>query len=308
MFFDEERILSVREMILSKTIEDRSIALNKLLPHQKKDFIEIFKIMSGLPVTVRLLDPPLHEFLPRTNKEINEVASVLNLPVKEIEIRIEELHEQNPMLGHRGCRLGISFPEIYEMQCRAIFEALAELQKKKIKSAFPEIMIPLVSTEAEIKIMKDLVIKVASEVQKQHKVKIKFMVGTMIELPRAAIKAKEIAKHAEFFSFGTNDLTQTTFGISRDDSGKFLNDYIENKIFSIDPFVSIDEGVADLVEIAVEKGKSQNKKLKLGICGEHGGDPKSINFCSKVGLNYVSCSPYRVPIARLAAAQAELKK
>jgi pyruvate,orthophosphate dikinase len=308
MFFDEERILSVREMILSKTIEDRSIALNKLLPHQKKDFIEIFKIMSGLPVTVRLLDPPLHEFLPRTNKEINEVASVVNLPVKEIEIRIEELHEQNPMLGHRGCRLGISFPEIYEMQCRAIFEALAELQKKKIKSAFPEIMIPLISTEAEIKIMKDLVIKVASEVQKQHKVKIKFMVGTMIELPRAAIKAKEIAKHAEFFSFGTNDLTQTTFGISRDDSGKFLNDYIENKIFSIDPFVSIDEGVADLVEIAVEKGKSQNKKLKLGICGEHGGDPKSINFCSKVGLNYVSCSPYRVPIARLAAAQAELKK
>jgi pyruvate,orthophosphate dikinase len=308
MFFDEERILSVREMILSKTIEDRSIALNKLLPHQKKDFIEIFKIMNGLPVTVRLLDPPLHEFLPRTSKEINEVASVVNLPVKEIEIRIEELHEQNPMLGHRGCRLGISFPEIYEMQCRAIFEALAELQKKKIKSAFPEIMIPLVSTEAEIKIMKDLVIKVASEVQKQHKVKIKFMVGTMIELPRAAIKAKEIAKHAEFFSFGTNDLTQTTFGISRDDSGKFLNDYIENKIFSIDPFVSIDEGVADLVEIAVEKGKSQNKKLKLGICGEHGGDPKSINFCSKVGLNYVSCSPYRVPIARLAAAQAELKK
>jgi pyruvate,orthophosphate dikinase len=308
MFFDEERILSVREMILSKTIEDRSIALNKLLPHQKKDFIKIFKIMNGLPVTVRLLDPPLHEFLPRTNKEINEVANVVNLPVKEIEIRIEELHEQNPMLGHRGCRLGISFPEIYEMQCRAIFEALAELQKKKIKSAFPEIMIPLVSTEAEIKIMKDLVIKVASEVQKQHKVKIKFMVGTMIELPRAAIKAKEIAKHAEFFSFGTNDLTQTTFGISRDDSGKFLNDYIENKIFSIDPFVSIDEGVADLVEIAVEKGKSQNKKLKLGICGEHGGDPKSINFCSKVGLNYVSCSPYRVPIARLAAAQAELKK
>ncbi len=308
MFFDEERILSVREMILSKTIEDRSIALNKLLPHQKKDFIEIFKIMSGLPVTVRLLDPPLHEFLPRTNKEINEVANVVNLPVEEIEIRISELHEQNPMLGHRGCRLGISFPEIYEMQCRAIFEALAELQKKKIKSAFPEIMIPLVSTEAEIKIMKDLVIKVASEVKKKQNVKIKFMVGTMIELPRAAIKAKEIAKHAEFFSFGTNDLTQTTFGISRDDSGKFLNDYIENKIFSIDPFISIDEGVADLVEIAVEKGKSQNKKLKLGICGEHGGDPMSIHFCSKAGLNYVSCSPYRVPIARLAAAQAELKK
>ena len=308
MFFDEERILSVREMILSKTKEDRAKALEKLLPHQKKDFVEIFKIMSGLPVTVRLLDPPLHEFLPRTAKEINEVANVVSLPVKEVESRIEELHEQNPMLGHRGCRLGISFPEIYEMQCRAIFEALAELKKKKIKSAFPEIMIPLVSTEAEIKIMKDLVINIASEVQKEHKIKIKFMVGTMIELPRAAIKAKEIAKHAEFFSFGTNDLTQTTFGISRDDSGKFLNDYIDNKIFSIDPFVSIDDGVADLVEIAVEKGKSQNKKLKLGICGEHGGDPKSIEFCSRVGLNYVSCSPYRVPIARLAAAQAELKK
>ncbi len=308
MFFDEERILSVREMILSKTKEDRAKALEKLLPHQKKDFVEIFKIMNGLPVTVRLLDPPLHEFLPRTNKEIDEVANVVGLSTKEVETRIEELHEQNPMLGHRGCRLGISFPEIYEMQCRAIFEALAELKKKKIKSAFPEVMIPLISTEAEIKIMKDLVINIASEVQKKNNTKVEFMVGTMIELPRAAIKAKEIAKHAEFFSFGTNDLTQTTFGISRDDSGKFLNDYLDNKIFSIDPFVSIDDGVADLVKIAVEKGKNQNKKLKLGICGEHGGDPKSIEFCSRVGLNYVSCSPYRVPIARLAAAQAELKK
>ncbi len=308
MFFDEERILSVREMILSKTKEDRSKALDKLLPYQKKDFTDIFKIMNGLPVTVRLLDPPLHEFLPRTNKEISELAEIVNLSVKEVETRIEELHEQNPMLGHRGCRLAISFPEIYEMQCRAIFEALCELKKNKIKSAFPEIMIPLVSTEAEIKIMKDLVKRIASTVQKENKLKIDFMVGTMIELPRAAIKAKEIAKHAEFFSFGTNDLTQTTFGISRDDSGKFLNDYLENKIFSIDPFVSIDEGVSDLVEIAVAKGKSQNKKIKLGICGEHGGDPKSITFCAKAGLNYVSCSPYRVPVARLAAAQAELKK
>ncbi len=308
MFFDEERILSVREMILSKTKEDRAIALQKLLPHQRKDFIDIFKIMSGLPVTVRLLDPPLHEFLPRTEKEINEVASIVNLPVKEVDSRIEELHEQNPMLGHRGCRLGISFPEIYEMQCKAIFEALAYLKKNKIKSAFPEIMIPLVSTEAEIKIMKELVIRTASQVQQENKLKIEFLVGTMIELPRAAIKAKEIAKHAEFFSFGTNDLTQTTFGISRDDSGKFLNDYLENKIFSVDPFVSIDEGVSDLVEIAVEKGRKQNKNLKLGICGEHGGDPHSISFCSKAGLNYVSCSPYRVPVARLAAAQAEIKK
>ena len=308
MFFDEERILSVREMILSQSTEDREMALKKILPHQKKDFIQIFKIMSGLPVTVRLLDPPLHEFLPRTDKEINEVAKVVGVPTKEVESRIEELHEQNPMLGHRGCRLGISFPEIYEMQCRAIFEALIELKKKKIKSAFPEIMIPLVSTEMEIKIMKDLVIRIADEVQKQHKSKIEFKVGTMIELPRAAIKAKEIAKHAEFFSFGTNDLTQTTFGISRDDSGKFLNDYLDNKIFTIDPFVSIDDGVEDLIQIAVEKGKSQNKKLKLGICGEHGGDPKSISFCSNIGLNYVSCSPYRVPVARLAAAQAEIKK
>ena len=308
MFFDEERILSVREMILSKTKEDRAKALDKLLPHQKKDFMEIFKIMSGLPVTVRLLDPPLHEFLPRTEKEIGEVASVVNLPTKEIENRINELHEQNPMLGHRGCRLGISFPEIYEMQCRAIFEALCELKKNKIKSAFPEIMIPLVSTEMEIRLMKELVINTAKNVQNENKVKIDFLVGTMIELPRAAIKAGDIAKHAEFFSFGTNDLTQTTFGISRDDSGKFLNDYIENKIFSIDPFVSIDDGVGDLVKIAVEQGKKQNKSIKLGICGEHGGDPKSIEFCSKAGLNYVSCSPYRVPVARLAAAQSEIQK
>tara|TARA_Y100001970_G_scaffold292267_1_gene432846 strand:- start:900 stop:3557 length:2658 start_codon:yes stop_codon:yes gene_type:complete len=308
MFFDEERILSVREMILSKSKEDRANALNKLLPHQKQDFLKIFKIMQGLPVTVRLLDPPLHEFLPKSSKEIEDVAKSLKLTNNEIEARTIELHEQNPMLGHRGCRLGISFPEIYEMQCRAIFEALIELKSKKIKSAFPEIMIPLVSTETEIKIMKDLVISTARKVQNENKIKINFLVGTMIELPRAAIKADDIAKHAEFFSFGTNDLTQTTFGISRDDSGKFLNDYIENKIFDIDPFVSIDDGVGDLILIASEKGKKQNKKIKLGICGEHGGDPKSIHLCSKIGLNYVSCSPYRVPIARLAAAQAELLK
>ena len=308
MFFDEERILSVREMILSKTKDDRFSALLKLLPHQKKDFIDIFKIMNGLPVTVRLLDPPLHEFLPRSEKEISELASSLNIPIKELEGRISELHEQNPMLGHRGCRLGISFPEIYEMQCRAIFEALIQCKKQKIKSIIPEIMIPLVSTEAEIKIMKDLVIRVAKRVESENKIKLNFLVGTMIELPRAAIKAKDIAKHAEFFSFGTNDLTQTTFGISRDDSGKFLNDYIENKIFDVDPFVSIDDGVGDLIQIASKKGRVQNKKIKLGICGEHGGDPKSIEFCSKTGLNYVSCSPYRVPVARLAAAQAQLKK
>ena len=308
MFFDEERILSVRQMILSKSKNDRNKALNKLLPHQKKDFIQIFSIMSGLPVTVRLLDPPLHEFLPKNEKEILDVSKSLNLPEKETRIRINELHEQNPMLGHRGCRLGISFPEIYEMQCKAIFEALVECKNKKLKPIVPEIMIPLVSTETEIRIMKELVIRVASEVQKENKTKINFLVGTMIELPRAALKAKEIARHAEFFSFGTNDLTQTTFGISRDDSSKFLNDYIENKIFDIDPFVSIDEGVGDLIIIATSKGKKQNKKLKLGICGEHGGDPKSISFCSKAGLDYVSCSPYRVPVAKLAAAQAEIKK
>ena len=308
MFFDEERILSVREMILSKAKIGRDKALSKLLPHQKNDFIKIFKIMSGLPVTVRLLDPPLHEFLPKNQNEINDVAKSLNLPIKEVKERISELHEINPMLGHRGCRLGISFPEIYEMQCRAIFEALVECKNKKYKSILPEIMIPLVSTEAEIRIMKDLVIRVAKKVQDENKLKINFLVGTMIELPRAAIKARDIAKHAEFFSFGTNDLTQTTFGISRDDSAKFLNDYIENKIFDIDPFISIDEGVGDLIEIASNRGRKQNKKIKLGICGEHGGDPKSIHFCSKTGLDYVSCSPYRVPVARLAAAQAQLKK
>ena len=308
MFFDEERILSVREMILSKSKEDRASALKKLLPFQKKDFIDIFKIMNGLPVTVRLLDPPLHEFLPKNQKEISDVANALNIKSSELEGRITELHEQNPMLGHRGCRLGISFPEIYEMQCTAIFHALVECKKLKIKSIIPEIMIPLVSTEAEIKIMKDLVIRVAKEVENKTKTKLNFLVGTMIELPRAAIKADDISRHAEFFSFGTNDLTQTTFGISRDDSGKFLNDYIDNKIFDIDPFVSIDDGVGDLIEMAAKKGKRINKKIKLGICGEHGGDPKSIDFCARAGLDYVSCSPYRVPVARLAAAQAQLKK
>ena len=308
MFFDEERILSVREMILSKTKQDRNNALTKLLPHQKKDFIEIFKIMNGLPVTIRLLDPPLHEFLPKNEKEINDLSKTLNLSNKEINSRIGELHEHNPMLGHRGCRLGISFPEIYEMQCRAIFESLAYCKKNKYRSITPEIMIPLVSTEAEIKIMKNLVNRIAEKIQNENNIKIDYLVGTMIELPRAAIKAGEIAKHADFFSFGTNDLTQTTFGISRDDSGKFLNDYIENKIFDVDPFISIDEVVGELIEIASKKGKKQNKKIKLGICGEHGGDPKSIYFCSKIGLDYVSCSPYRVPVARLSAAQAELKK
>ena len=307
MFFEEKRIVSVRQMILSKTLEDRRSALAKILPYQKNDFFEIFKIMNGLPVTVRLLDPPLHEFLPKTDKDITDVAKELNMSNNDIKSRIVELHEQNPMLGHRGCRLGISFPEIYQMQCTAIFEALVECKNKKIKSVIPEIMIPLVSTAAEIQILKNLVDKTATEVQKKHSLKIKYFVGTMIELPRAAIRAKDIAKYADFFSFGTNDLTQTTFGISRDDSGKFLNDYVDNKIFNKDPFVSIDErGVGELINIATERGRSEKKSLKLGICGEHGGDPASIEFCERAKLNYVSCSPYRVPVARLAAAQAEL--
>ena len=309
MFFDEKRIISVREMILSKTVEDREKALAKLLPYQKGDFFEIFKIMNGLPVTVRLLDPPLHEFLQKTEKDIDDIAKELNISHHDIKSRIIELHEQNPMLGHRGCRLGISFPEIYKMQCQAIFEALADCKKKKIKLVIPEIMIPLVSTAAEIKILRNLVDKTAEKIQKIYSVKIKYYVGTMIELPRAALRAKDIAKFADFFSFGTNDLTQTTFGISRDDSGKFLNDYVENKIFNKDPFVSIDErGVGELIKIATERGRKQKKSLKLGICGEHGGDPSSVEFCEKAKLNYVSCSPYRVPIARLAAAQAYLKK
>ena len=309
MFFEEERILSVRQMIVSKDLDGRKIALEKLLPHQKNDFKEIFKIMKGLPVTVRLLDPPLHEFLPKTDKDMEDLARSLNLGVKEIKDRVAELHELNPMLGHRGCRLGISFPEIYEMQCRAIFTALIECKKEKIQSVIPEIMIPLVSTEDELGIMRKLVDEVAKKVQKENNLKLEYFVGTMIELPRAALRAAPIAKYADFFSFGTNDLTQTTYGISRDDSGKFLNDYLDHKIFETDPFVSIDkDGVGELVKIASERGRKNNKKLKLGICGEHGGDPKSIEFCSRAGLNYVSCSPFRVPIAKLAAAQAELRK
>ena len=308
MFFDEERILYVRQMILSKTKEDRLKALDKILPFQKKDFLEIFTIMKGFPVTVRLLDPPLHEFLPKTDKEIDIVAKSLKIHSSEIKNRINYLHEENPMLGHRGCRLAISFPEIYEMQCRAIFEALFELQKQKIESIIPEIMIPLVATQKEIEILRALVDKVAQEVQKKNNFKVDYLVGTMIELPRAALNAKSIAKYADFFSFGTNDLTQTTLGISRDDSGKFLDDYIKNKIFRVDPFISIDqEGVGELIKLACSGGLETKKNIKLGICGEHGGDPESIEFCHKIGLNYVSCSPYRVPIARLSAAQASIR-
>ena len=308
MFFDEERILYVRQMILSKNIEDRSKALSNILPFQKKDFVEIFKTMKGLPVTVRLLDPPLHEFLPKSEKEIRSVAKILNISEQEINNRINDLHEENPMLGHRGCRLAISYPEIYEMQCEAIFEALVECRKAKVQSVIPEIMIPLVSTAKELEILRSLVDKIAQQVQKKHSMKIDYLVGTMIELPRAALNAFEISKHADFFSFGTNDLTQTTLGISRDDSGKFLDDYVNSNVFKIDPFISIDiDGVGQLIRMACENGKKQNSKIKLGICGEHGGDPDSIDFCHKTGLNYVSCSPYRVPIARLSAAQAKIK-
>ena len=306
MFFDEERILYVRQMILSKSREDRCEALNKILPFQKNDFKEIFSIMKGLPVTIRLLDPPLHEFLPKNEKEISVVASSLGISEKEIKDRISDLHEENPMLGHRGCRLAISYPEIYEMQCEAIFEALIECKNNKIK-VLPEIMIPLVATGQELEILRILVDNKAKEVSKKYNQKLDYIVGTMIELPRAALNAKDISKYADFFSFGTNDLTQTTFGISRDDSGKFLEDYVNNNIFKIDPFVSIDEnGVGQLVEIACKNAKKNKAKIKLGICGEHGGDPESIMFCQKVGLNYVSCSPYRVPIARLSSAQAKI--
>ena len=308
MFFDEERILYVRQMILSKNIEDRNKALKNILPYQKKDFVEIFKTMHGLPVTVRLLDPPLHEFLPKSEKEINSVAKILNISEREIQNRIADLHEENPMLGHRGCRLAISYPEIYEMQCEAIFEALVECDKDKSEPVIPEIMIPLISTAKELEILKALVEKKATEVQAKHGVSIKYLIGTMIEIPRAALNAFDIAKHADFFSFGTNDLTQTTLGISRDDSGKFLDDYVNNNIFAIDPFVSIDvNGVGQLVKLACEQGKKQNTGIKLGICGEHGGDPDSIDFCHNAGLHYVSCSPYRVPIARLSAAQAKIR-
>ncbi len=308
MFFDEERILYVRQMILSKNIEDRNKALTNILPFQKKDFVEIFKTMKGLPVTVRLLDPPLHEFLPKSEKEIASVAKILNISEHEINNRINDLHEENPMLGHRGCRLAISYPEIYEMQCEAIFEALVECRKAKVQSVIPEIMIPLVSTAKELEILSILVDTKAKEVQKKHGMKIDYLVGTMIELPRAALNAFEISKHADFFSFGTNDLTQTTLGISRDDSGKFLNDYVNSNIFKIDPFISIDvDGVGQLIKIACENGKRNNPKIKLGICGEHGGDPDSIDFCHNAGLHYVSCSPYRVPIARLAAAQSKIR-
>ncbi len=308
MFFAEDRIPAVREMIIARDDKEaREKALKKLLPMQKGDFKELFKVMKGLPVTIRLLDPPLHEFLPHTEEEMKELSKQINVPFETIKEAVTELHEFNPMLGHRGCRLGITYPEIYEMQARAIFEAAAELAKEKIKVE-PEVMIPLVGHVKELELMKEVVIKAANEVMAEKGVKIKYKVGTMIEVPRAAITADEIAQEADFFSFGTNDLTQMGCGFSRDDSGKFLPEYIEKGIYEKDPFVSLDQaGIGKLMQIAAQGGRSVKEDLKLGICGEHGGDPDTIDFCHRIGLNYVSCSPFRVPIARLAAAQAAIR-
>ncbi|HCC68297.1 MAG TPA: pyruvate, phosphate dikinase, partial [Nitrospiraceae bacterium] len=308
MFFEEDRIKAVREMILASDTEGRKKALSKLLPMQKGDFIGIFREMNGLPVTIRLLDPPLHEFLPHTDDDIMELSKEMGVPFEKLREKNKSLHEFNPMLGHRGCRVGITYPEIYEMQVQAIMEAACELAKQKVK-VIPEIMIPLVGHINEFKVMKEVVIRVAEDVQKKYKTRVKYTVGTMIELPRAAITADEIAEEAEFFSFGTNDLTQTVYGLSRDDAGRFLPYYIEKNILEDDPFVTLDQnGVGQVIEFGIDRGRSVKKNLKVGICGEHGGDPKSVEFCYKVGMDYVSCSPYRVPIARLAAAHAVLKE
>jgi len=309
MFFDPERILAVRQMIISNSESGRRTALARLLPFQREDFHQLFTIMAGLPVTIRLLDPPLHEFLPHSGHEMQEVADSLGTDVATIQQRADELAEANPMLGHRGCRLGVTFPEIYEMQARAIFEGAIMVAKETGKAPHPEIMIPLVGMKKELEITRAQVDKIAAEVFAETGTKIEYSVGTMIELPRAAILADKIAESADFFSFGTNDLTQTVFGLSRDDAGKFLPYYVDAGILPKDPFVSIDvEGVGEMVRMAAEKGRATKNHLKMGICGEHGGDPASIAFCEHVGLDYVSCSPFRVPVARLAAAQAALGK
>ena len=308
MFFEADRIIAVREMILAEDKKGREAALAKLLPMQRSDFEELFRVMTGLPVTIRLLDPPLHEFLPHSDDEIEEVAKSSGMDASKLKDRAHKLHEFNPMLGHRGCRLGVSYPEIYEMQVRAIIEAACNVAKETGEKVTPEIMIPLVAKREELAILKQSADAVALAVLKENNVKLDYLVGTMIELPRAALTADEIAKDAEFFSFGTNDLTQTTFGLSRDDSAAFLPDYLRQGVFERDPFVTIDpDGVGALIKIAVEKGRATRPEIKLGICGEHGGDPDSIHFVEGAGLDYVSCSPYRTPIARLAAAQAKLR-
>ena len=308
MFFEKDRIFAIREMIVSDTKEQRQKALAKLLPMQRGDFEELFKEMNGYPVTIRFLDPPLHEFVPHTEEEIKDLAKDLGVTFEELKTKIESLHEFNPMMGHRGCRLSITFPEIAVMQTRAVIEAAINVEKSGIKVK-PEIMIPLVGDPKELKYVKNIVVETIEKVFEEQDYKVEYMIGTMIEIPRAALLADEIAEDAEFFSFGTNDLTQMTYGFSRDDAGKFLNDYYEKQIFESDPFARVDtKGVGQLIEIAVEKGKKTRPNIELGICGEHGGDPSSIEFCHNVGLTYVSCSPFRVPIARLAAAQAAIKE
>ncbi|MBM7685259.1 pyruvate, phosphate dikinase [Defluviitalea raffinosedens] len=305
MFFEEDRIPKVRKMILAKTEEERRKALDALLPLQREDFIGIYEAMEGRPVTVRLLDPPLHEFLPQADDDIRELAQDMGVTFEELKATVESLHEFNPMMGHRGCRLAVSYPEIAEMQARAIIEAAVIVKKNKGYDIVPEIMIPLVGDIKELEYVKSVVVKTADEIIKESGIELTYKVGTMIEIPRAAVTADQIAKEAEFFSFGTNDLTQMTFGFSRDDAGKFLDDYYEKQIYEFDPFAKLDQtGVGALIQIAAEKGRATRPDIKLGICGEHGGDPSSIEFCHRIGLNYVSCSPYRVPIARLAAAQA----
>lgn len=308
MFFEEDRIAAVRKMILADTLEDRKKALEKLLPYQREDFIGIFEAMGDRPVTVRLLDPPLHEFLPHADEDIADLAKNMGLTFEELKARVDGLHEFNPMLGHRGCRLAVTYPEIAEMQTRAIIEAAVEVKKNKGINVQPEIMIPLVGDKRELEYLKEVVKKLADEIIAVSGVELSYMYGTMIEVPRGAITADEIAKDAQFFSFGTNDLTQMTYGFSRDDAGKFIKDYISKGVFEQDPFQTLDQnGVGKLVKMAAELGRSTRPNIKLGICGEHGGDPASIEFCHNVGLNYVSCSPFRVPIARLAAAQANIK-
>ena len=309
MFFEADRIKAMREMIVSKTPEQRKAALNKLLPMQQGDFEGLYEAMQGHPVTIRYLDPPLHEFLPQTEKEIQEIANEMNMPVEDLQQVIKSLHEFNPMMGHRGCRLAVTYPEIAEMQTKAVIQAALNVKEKHPDwDIVPEIMIPLVGEAKELKFVKNIVTKTADEIIKEHNSDMKYKVGTMIEIPRAAIQSKEIAKEAEFFSFGTNDLTQMTFGFSRDDAGAFLDSYYKNKIYESDPFAHVDQnGVGVLIKLAADNGKAQRPDIKLGVCGEHGGDPASIEFFHKIGLTYVSCSPYRVPIARLAAAQAAIK-
>jgi pyruvate,orthophosphate dikinase len=308
MFFEGDRIDAVREMILADTVEGRKKALAKILPYQRADFTGIFKALNGLPATIRLLDPPLHEFVPHDEKSQAALAKKLGIKAEKVTARVKALHETNPMLGHRGCRLGIAYPEITETQARAIFEAAAAVQKKGIKVK-PEVMVPLVGFKRELDLQVEVIHRVAAEVQKEQKCKIAYSVGTMIEVPRGALTADEIAHTAEFFSFGTNDLTQTALGVSRDDMGNFLNAYTENEIFKKNPFATLDQtGVGQLIQMAIEKGRKTRPDIKLGICGEHGGEPESVKFCHRVGLNYVSCSPYRVPVARLAAAQAAIEE